>query len=275
MLTVCASCNDRGGNLETGHHLLASSPLSPTPASRNVHRCSNYRSVATSGSNKSKHHRRAFAVSSEAATMEARQATIQQRSVQHRLEENERRKGGPVSLERPKKDPSLSFPFPTTPPPPLPSPSIAALSRVHPLSLSLPASSRAFLLHPPSREANRIRNKTSHLEIYETNEDLTYTVKLDLRLSISHSAFSFPISLSPPPPLTLRHSHSFSLSTLSFSLSPSFFSRPPFHPVPLHLRPRFSLPFSRFSSLFLSRFAETSFPFWFDSSERDKERRNS
>lgn len=212
MLTVCASCNDRGGNLETGHHLLASSPLSPTPASRNVHRCSNYRSVATSGSNKSKHHRRAFAVSSEAATMEARQATIQQRSVQHRLEENERRKGGPVSLERPKKDPSLSFPFPTTPPPPLPSPSIAALSRVHPLSLSLPASSRAFLLHPPSREANRIRNKTSHLEIYETNEDLTYTVKLDLRLSISHSAFSFPISLSLPPP---SHSSTFSL-VLSF-----------------------------------------------------------
>lgn len=219
MLTVCASCNDRGGNLETGHHLLASSPLSPTPASRNVHRCSNYRSVATSGSNKSKHHRRAFAVSSEAATMEARQATIQQRSVQHRLEENERRKGGPVSLERPKKDPSLSFPFPTTPPPPLPSPSIAALSRVHPLSLSLPASSRAFLLHPPSREANRIRNKTSHLEIYETNEDLTYTVKLDLRLSISHSAFSFPISLSPPPPLSL-----FDILTRSlFRHSPSLF----------------------------------------------------
>lgn len=146
------------------------------------------------------------------------------------------------------------------------------------LSLSLPASSRAFSLHPPSREANRIRNKTSHLEIYETNEDLTYTVKLDLRLSISHSAFSFPISPPLPPSLslslTLRHSHSFSLSTLSFSLSPSFFSRPPFHTVPLHLRPRFSLPFSRFSSLFLSRSAETSLPFWFDSSERDKERRN-
>lgn len=91
-------------------------------------------------------------------------------------------------MDRPKKDHSLSFPYDSS------SSTSFIVSRsplLTVLSFSLSVSPRFFLL-PWSRGANRIRNKTSHLEIHKTNEDLTYTVKLDLHLSTSHSAFSFP-----------------------------------------------------------------------------------